>query len=320
VNAAPESCFVLTAGLGRRLHPLSLVRAKPAVPIAGEPLVRRILRWLGFSRVRRLVLNLHHRPETITRVVGDGSDLGVEVRYSWEQPLLGSAGGPRRALSLLEDDRFFMVNGDTITDVDLSALSAAHARSAALVTLALVRNPSPARFGGVTVADDGSVTGFTAPGSNNTGYHFIGVQIAEARIFESIREGEFASSIGGIYDPLVKHGRIHGHLCDASFLDVGTPRDYLTTCQAIGRAEGRPDSQIGARCVVDPSAMLVATMLWDDVEVGRGAELRSCVVTDGVRIPDRARFDHVMLLPPDLDARLPQYGSRIGDLIAVPFA
>src|SRR5215471_9714767 len=94
--------LVLTAGLGTRLRPLTLVRAKPAMPVAGEPMVRRIVRWLATAGVSDVVLNLHYLPETIARVVGDGSDLGVRARYSWEQPLvLGSAGGPRLALDIV---------------------------------------------------------------------------------------------------------------------------------------------------------------------------------------------------------------------------
>src|SRR5882724_8601582 len=107
--------LVLTAGLGTRLQPLTSVRAKPAIPVAGEPLVRRIITWLSGQGVTELVLNLHHLPHTLTTVVGDGGDLGVRVRYSWEQPLvLGSAGGPRHALPMISsNDAFFLVNGDT---------------------------------------------------------------------------------------------------------------------------------------------------------------------------------------------------------------
>jgi hypothetical protein len=94
--------LVLTAGLGTRLDPLTRVRAKPAVPVAGEPLVRRIIRGLVAQSVTELVLNLHHLPATIAAVVGDGRDLGATVRYSWEQPvILGSAGGPALALPLI---------------------------------------------------------------------------------------------------------------------------------------------------------------------------------------------------------------------------
>ena len=78
--------LVLTAGLGTRLRPLTDVRAKPAIPVAGEPMVRRIVAGWSSHGVDDLVLNLHHLPETIRRVVGDGSDLGARVRYSWEQP------------------------------------------------------------------------------------------------------------------------------------------------------------------------------------------------------------------------------------------
>ena len=116
---APRA-LLLTAGLGTRLQPLTYVRAKAAVPINGEALVRRVIRGLALSGISDLVLNLHHRPASIAALVGDGSDLGVSVRYSWEQPVLGSAGGPRHALPLVtdsDDDDFLIVNGDTLTDV-----------------------------------------------------------------------------------------------------------------------------------------------------------------------------------------------------------
>ena len=105
--------LVLTAGLATRLRPLSFVRAKAAMPVGGEPIVRRILRQLRASGIEDAVLNLHHLPHTITRVVGDGSDLDMRIRYSWEQPVLGSAGGPRQALPLLDAGTFIIVNGDT---------------------------------------------------------------------------------------------------------------------------------------------------------------------------------------------------------------
>ena len=76
--------------------------------------------------IRDFVLNLHYLPETITAQVGDGADLGVRVRYSFESPVLGSAGGPRKALDLLPDEPFFIINGDTLTNVDLDALAEHH--------------------------------------------------------------------------------------------------------------------------------------------------------------------------------------------------
>src|SRR5918997_5280990 len=139
IDLSAWPALVLTAGLATRLRPLSDVRAKAALPVAGEPIISRILRWLHDAGVRRVVLNLHHRPETITRIVGDGADWNLDVRYSWEVPVLGSAGGPRRELPLLDADRFLIVNGDTLTDCDLRAVAEQHVDTAALVTLALVQ-------------------------------------------------------------------------------------------------------------------------------------------------------------------------------------
>src|SRR5689334_3347188 len=129
--------LVLTAGLGTRLQPLTNIRAKPAIPVGGDPMIRRIIRTLVAQGVDDLVLNLHHLPATLTAVVGDGGDLGARVRYSWEPEILGSGGGPRLARPLVGAETFWIVNGDTLTDVALGPLAAAHAESNARVTLAL---------------------------------------------------------------------------------------------------------------------------------------------------------------------------------------
>src|SRR5262245_29720913 len=211
--------LVLTAGLGTRLRPLTLVRAKPAVPIAGEPLVRHIIRWLRGAGIADLVLNLHHLPETIASVVGDGSDLGVAVRYSWEQPaVLGSAGGPRRALPLLGGQTFLIVNGDTLTDVDLPRLIASHEASDALVTFALVPNHQPQKYGGVVLDADSRVTGFARPRpqaahlAGASSYHFVGVQVAEPSVFEGLPDNTPINSVGDVYDRLIaqRPGAIRG--------------------------------------------------------------------------------------------------------------
>ena len=104
--------------------------------------MRRIVRYTAAQGVRDLVLNLHHLPETITAQVGDGSDLGVRVRYSFESPILGSAGGPRKALPLLSDADFFIINGDTLTNVPIGDVIDTHSRSGAAVTMAVVPHPA----------------------------------------------------------------------------------------------------------------------------------------------------------------------------------
>jgi NDP-sugar pyrophosphorylase family protein len=284
--------LLLTAGLGTRLRPLTLVRAKPAVPVAGEPLVRRIIKWLSSSGVSDLVLNLHHLPETIASAVGDGADLGVRVRYSWEQPeVLGTAGGPKRALPLLGNGTFLIVNGDTLTDVDVPSLVASHRKSGALVTLALIPNHQPHKYGGVVLDSRSGVTGFVRPGVSAAGsFHFVGVQAVEPSAFDDVRADVPANSIGGAYDRLLaRPGAIRGFVTSGTFWDVGTIDDYWNTSAALGgAAPGK-----GAR--IDPSARIGTSILWDDVTIGADAVLEDCIVTDAAIVPAGARFRRAVL-------------------------
>jgi NDP-sugar pyrophosphorylase family protein len=284
---------VLTAGLGTRFRPLSFVRAKAAVPLGREPLVGRILRWLAAQGVHDVVLNLHHLPDTITARVGDGRQFGVAVRYSWEPILLGSAGGPRLALPLLPSDDFFIINGDYLTRVDLRALAAEHQRTGARVTMAVVENQWPERYSGVITDASGIVAGFVPRGSMARSYHFISVQIVHPSVFAELPINQPAESVGDLYRRLIaeRPGSVRAFLSRSSFLDVGTPADYLEAALSIGRAEGSDAIQIGDRCRIDPTARLFDTVIWDDVAIGPNAELRRCIVADGVRIPANQRFE-----------------------------
>jgi NDP-sugar pyrophosphorylase family protein len=314
----PWPGLVLTAGLGTRLRPLTAQRAKPAVPVAGVPLVRRILSWLGGQGLRDVVLNLHHRPETITAEVGDGAGLGLRVRYSWERlVVLGTAGGPRHALPLLESDRFWIVNGDTLTDVDLAPIARQHERSGALVTMALVPNPRPERYGGVQV-DGGWVTGFTAPGAGGPpSFHFIGVQLADARVFADLADGVPAESVSGVYRALLAGParRLGAFVCDASFHDIGTPADYLRTSLAL--ATDGPASLTGARSRIAPDARLTRTIVWDDVTLEAGVTLTDCVVGDRVRLPAGLALERRVVVPAGSVEPEPADEVR-GDLLVAP--
>jgi NDP-sugar pyrophosphorylase family protein len=310
VTAPPA--LVLTAGLGTRLQPLTLSRAKAAAPVDGEPLARRTIRWLVSHGIRDLVLNLHHKPESITASVGDGSDLGARVRYSWESPVLGSAGGPRHALPLLLDPSgwsrrsgdaaktertFVLVNGDTLTNVDLPAMMRRHLERGALVSMALIPNPRPDKYGGVLLDDRGAVTAFTRPGAPNPpapsgvagSYHFIGPQVVDAAVFADLPDGVPAESVLEVYPRLMRDrpGSVVGFVGSWQFRDIGTPADLLATSLALAAADGRPDRPRWGRGVaVDPSARVTRSVLWDAVSVGPR------VVADGVVIPPGAQYAH----------------------------
>ena len=278
--------LVLAAGLATRLRPLSLVRAKAALPVAGEPLVCRILKTLRAAGVTDAVLNLHHLPHTLTTLIGDGSDLGMRVRYSWEVPVLGSAGGPKRAIPLLGSPTFLIVNGDTLTDARIDALVEDHARSGALVTLAVIPNTEPDKYSGLAVDATGRVTGVVGRGAAETSFHFVGLQVADAGAFAPAPADTPYESIGALYPSLIKSspGSVRALIVDASFVDIGTPADYLDTSTLLAAREGT-GLVPGRGCDIHATARLEGTILWDDVTVEAGVFLRDCIVTDGVRVP-----------------------------------
>jgi NDP-sugar pyrophosphorylase family protein len=318
--------LVLTAGLATRLQPLSSVRAKAALPVAGRPLITRILQWLHASGIRRTVLNLHHRPDSITTVVGDGSQFDMAVRYSWEREVLGSAGGPARAMPLLESDRFLIVNGDTLTDVDLHALCAQHINTNALVTMAVV--DADPRYNAIVADEAGIVTSFanrspqnpephnpeaqnpeprtrTSGTSGTSGtfgtvlrrFHFIGVQVVNASVFAGVNPDRKAETVHGIYPGLIasRPGAVRIFHTTREFHDIGSPRDYLHTAIKFAEREGRP-LDCGVDTAIAADAALSNTILWDRVTVGAGARLANCVVADDVHVGEGAAYENCSLV------------------------
>ncbi len=280
--------LVLTAGLGTRLDPLTRLVAKAAVPLGDATLIERVLDWLTRDGVRDVVLNLHHLPHTITRVVGDGAHLGLRVRYSWEQPVLGSAGGPRRALPLLDAATFLIVNGDTLCDFSLAAMLDAHQRAGAEVTLAVVPNPAPDRYNGLVLDDEDNVTGWVPRGRAAGSWHFIGVQVARGDVFADLPDGVPAESVSGLYQTLLtERGRLRGFRPDTLFLDVGTPRDYLQAAKTLQVTSG---SSLGLR----------DTVVWPGSTVDPAASLEHCIVAGGVTVPAGFQARQAVLVPPDI--------------------
>ena len=293
--------LVLTAGLATRLRPLSRVRAKAVLPVAGTPLVNRILRQLSAAGIADVVLNLHHLPSSITSVVGDGTDLGLRVRYSWENPVLGSAGGPRRAIPLLRAatngaaSTFLLVNGDTLTDASIPSVIESHRSTGALVTMAVVPNTEPMKYGGALLDDGDVITGFVPRGSSQPSWHVIGVQVAEMDAFKDVPDNVPYESVRTLYPALIasRAGAVRAFRCRAEFFDIGTPADYLSTSLQFARREG--GQRLGDRSVIDPAATVQDSILWDDVTVEAGAMLKECVVTDGVRVPTDTSWHGVSL-------------------------
>lgn len=301
-RAFPWPALVLAAGLGTRLAPLTNRRAKPSLPVAGRPLIARILDHLQQARIRRVVINLHAHADSITAIVGDGRAWNLDVSYSWEPAILGSGGGPARALPLLAHDRFFILNGDTLSGVDLESLAAAHMQSEAGATL-VTTDADITRYNALGASEDGAlmsrVSRGTAPAPGEQLWHFAGVQAVNASVFARVPTDCPSDILADVYLPWVQHhpGLIRILPTRTSFHDIGTPGDYLATCLALAGPNG-PRQRQGVGCTIAPTATITDSVLWDHVQIGPDACVSCCIVTDGVSVPAGMRY-HRQVLTPD---------------------
>ncbi len=224
--------MVLAAGEGQRLLPLTLHQAKPAVPVLGRPLLVHILHRLGRHGVDDVVLNLHHHPESIRAALGGRVAPGLPaVRFSHEEAILGTAGGIRRAASLLRGDGPIVVcNSDCLCDVDLHAALEAHRRSGCLATLIL----APARPGYTRVGTDsrGRVLSFGGepepePGSVAGEHLFTGYHILEESAVAAIPDRAPCDIVRDVYRALCPSGGVGAYFHEGFWWEFGSPELYL---------------------------------------------------------------------------------------------
>lgn len=264
------------------------------MPLGGRTLIERVLGWLATQHIGQVVLNLHHLPESICGVVGDGAHLGVSVKYSWESPVLGSAGGPRHALPLLDADEFLIVNGDTLCPVSLDPILSAHRVTGADVTMAVVPNPDRAHYNGIVAAADSRVTSFIPRGHTADSWHFVGIQVVKASVFAPLPDNVAVETVSGIYRERVDRGdgRVFVFPVAAPFFDIGTPRDYMAAAQALVPA----DEFICRGAEVSSQAQVTGTLVWPGSVVGPNAILDGCVVA-GAHVPTGFQASGALLLP-----------------------
>jgi NDP-sugar pyrophosphorylase family protein len=184
--------------------------------------------------------------------------------------------------------------------------------------MALIPNPDPQQYGGVIVDGAGWVREFTRIGDPRPSFHFIGVQMAEARVFARLADHVPAASVGGVYTSLLSAPKgIRAFVSSATFDDIGTPAGYLATSLAVARREGLAALPTGSRSYVAPGAFLERTAVWDDVVIEEESALVDCVVADGAHLPPGSSFTGCAIVP--AEGCEPTAGSsRVGDLLVAP--
>lgn len=293
--------IVLSAGYGTRLWPLTEDRTKPAIPILGKPLVGYVAEYLAGYGIDEIVVNLHHRPESVRRALGDGSQFGVKLHYVEEPVILGTSGALDNTREFFERETFVAVNGKIITDIDLSAALETHRKTQAIATLVLLPNARRERFS-VVETEEGRIKGFGGMPVDEgpAPLMFTGIQILEPRIFEYIPRGVFSHSTTDVYPQAIASGEtIAAHVASGKWRELSTLKRYLDI--SIELLKERGESYVaGANSMIPTSATVTDSVVWDDVKVGASAQIKRAVLADDVTIPDGEVIENAVVVPRQL--------------------
>lgn len=306
--------MVLAAGLGTRLLPLTRDLAKPAVPFANRSLIHYCLEWLCENGVDRVVINLHHCPETVIAAV-EGRSWPVEIDFSHEPQILGTAGGVKKAEKHFANGTFIMVNSDSLYEVDLAGPLALHRQEGAVATMILREASSKDPYGRVIVDTAGRVKeirGRETLHEATEGHIFTGIHVFEPEVLRYVPPGRFYEINQMVYPQLIQEGRIvQGFVSDAFWADVGHHKAYLQAhrdvlrrrsitlvsespmssnidlhppvlvgreCHIGGGARIGPMAVVGHRCTIGPGSVIEDSVLWDDVTVGHDSRISGSIV------------------------------------------
>lgn len=309
--------LVLAGGEGTRLRPLTRNVPKPVMPLAGRPFLTFMLDWLRRHGVDEVILSCGFLSDDVRRVLGDIYE-GVRLRYVIEAEPLGTAGPVRLALDegLLEE-RLLVLNGDVLSDVDLTAQVESHRRAGAVATLALAAVGDTSSYGVVTTDHRGWVQAFLekSPGPAPTDRINAGAYVLERSVVEEIAPGRPVSFEREVFPSLIGKG-LHGWPAEGYWVDIGTPERYLEAtydllsgrvksglpprdetgslvgngCMIAGAHIG-PQSVLGAHCSVGSDSAVERSVLHDGVVVGAGCIIRESVLAERVQVGQGARVD-----------------------------
>jgi mannose-1-phosphate guanylyltransferase len=309
--------LVLAGGEGTRLRPLTHTVPKPVMPLAGRPFLTFMLDWLREHDVDDVLLSCGFLAHQVEDVLGDEHG-GMRLRYVHEDEPLGTAGPVRLAADEgLLQDRLFILNGDVLTDMDLTAQLAFHEEKNARATLALIAVEDTASYGVVPTDEDGAVEEFLekAPGPAPTNRINAGAYVIEREVVERIPPGRAVSFEREIFPALVGNG-LYGFMAEGYWIDIGTPERYLEATYDLlsGRVHSTlpprdetgslvyepaliagahigPQTVLGCHCSVGAESFVERSVLHERVTVGHGCTIREAVLGDGVQVGDGAEIE-----------------------------
>jgi len=313
--------LVLAGGEGTRLRPLTLTTPKPVLPLAGRPYLSFMLDWLSAHGVEETILSLGFLSDAVHTVLGDIQS-GMRLRYVHEDEPRGTAGPVRLAADEgFLADRFLVLNGDVLTDMDLTAEMEQHERTGAAGTLALIEVDDVASYGVVPTNEAGEVLEFRekSPGPAPTNRINAGAYVLERSVVDLIPAGRAVSFEREVFPQMVGNG-LYGWPADGYWIDIGTPERYLEATWDLlaGGVESTlperdetgslvyegsltagahigPQAVLGRHCSVGPDAAIERSVLHDRVVVGADAVVRESIIGAGARIGEGVRMQHAVI-------------------------
>jgi mannose-1-phosphate guanylyltransferase len=304
---------ILVGGQGTRLRPLTSRVPKPVVRLVDRPFIAFMLEWLRGHGVDDVIMSCGFLADGVRGVLGDGSQLGIRLRFVEEPEPRGTAGALKLAEPML-DERFLMLNGDVLTDLDLTAQIAQHQSSGARATLALVPVADPSAYGVVILREDGSVSDFVEkPSADSVKSNLIsaGSYVLEREILDLVMPDRNVSIEREVWPRLIDNG-LYGYSSQSYWLDIGTPPRYLQGTFDIleGNVETAVRERLGSDWLaIDESAqahgrVIPPALIERDVYVARGAHVGSLVVlAQGVSVGAGSTVERSVVLE----------GTRIGE-------
>ena len=316
---------MLVGGFGTRLRPLTLTRPKQMLPVVDRPMIERVVDTLASHGVTEAVLSLGYRPDAFVEAYPDGRCAGIELHYAVEPEPLDTAGAVRfAARSSGIDETFVVVNGDVLTDLDLSALWKLHHERGGEGTIALTPVDDPSRYGVVPTDDEGRVEAFVEkppPGTAPTNWINAGTYVLEPSVIDRIPDGRKVSIERETFPAMVEDGSLFAVPSDAYWVDAGTPATYLQAqLDLVDGVRGTPERAISADALVADAAVVEHSVVMAHAVVERGAVVRDSVLLVGARVAAGAHVHGSVVGPgavvgPDADLR---DLSVIGDFVHVP--
>jgi len=311
---------VLVGGFGTRLRPLTRHVPKQMLPVVHRPMIERVVEHLAGHGITDAVLALGYRPDAFQAAFPDGRSAGVALHYAIEPEPLDTAGAIRfAALDAGITDRFLVLNGDVLTDLDIAALVATHERSGAEGTIALHRVKDPSAFGVVPTDPDGRVTAFIEkPPRDEAPTDLInaGTYVLEASVLDRIDPDVPVNVERVVFPAMVEDGSLYALDGDTYWIDAGTPRTYLAAnldliTGARGSAEAgvHPDAEVdgavaqavvGAGARVGEGAIVTGSVVLPGAVIGPGSLVRDAIIGARARVGDGAVVDDGAVLGDDV--------------------